>query len=79
MSRIHEALKKAEQERATVRMPSAAVVVPENRLPNPTVLPPPPDGALRFDDLRMHCARPACHVDPDVNVFVNSEGSGRGA
>jgi len=51
MSRIHEALKKAEQERATsqsqhpaavvpaepprhstVRMPSAAVVVPENRL-----------------------------------------------
>ena len=98
MSRIHEALKKAEQERATsqsqhpaaivpaepprhstVRMPSAAVAVPENRLPNPAIPPPPPDGSLRFDDLRLHCARPAWHVDPDVNVFINSEGSGRGA
>ena len=83
MSRIHEALKKAEQERATsqsqhpaaivpaepprhstVRMPSAAVAVPENRLPNPAIPPPPPDGSLRFDDLRLHCARPAWHVDP---------------
>ncbi len=98
MSRIHEALKKAEQERATsqpqqpprvlpaeapihpaVRMPSVAAVMADIKLPNPAALPPPPAGALRFEELLSHCARPAWHVDPDVNVFVNSEGSGRGA
>ena len=30
-------------------------------------------GYLRFDDLRKHCAHPAWHLDPNVNVFINPE------
>ena len=29
-------------------------------------------GYLRFDDLRKHCAHPQWHLDPSVNVFINS-------
>jgi capsular exopolysaccharide synthesis family protein len=29
-------------------------------------------GYLRFDDLRKHCAHPQWHLDPNVNVFINS-------
>jgi capsular exopolysaccharide synthesis family protein len=89
MSRIHEALKKAEQERATVQAASAGVLAA-----TPTVSPATPAlarpdsergrslpteellahtaGYLRFDDLRKHCAHPQWHLDPNVNVFINS-------
>jgi capsular exopolysaccharide synthesis family protein len=89
MSRIHEALKKAEQERAsvqsgttgvltsplTVDAGAAAVSAPEGeaRRPLPTEqLTAHSAGYLRFDDLRKHCAHPQWHLDPSVNVFINS-------
>ncbi len=78
MSRIHEALKKAEMERSggTVaevmpaeprltekRTASAADVVVQ-----PTALPRPGD-PLRFDDLRAHCAHPQWNPDPNMDAF----------
>jgi protein-tyrosine kinase len=89
MSRIHEALKKAEQERSAVQATSAGVLTaaPTASLATPSFA--GPDGAggrslpteeliahsagyLRFDDLRKHCAHPQWHLDPNVNVFINS-------
>jgi protein-tyrosine kinase len=89
MSRIHEALKKAEQERAAVPPPSGGVLTA-----TPTAIPATPSiarpdgeerhslpteeliahsaGYLRFDDLRKRCAHPQWHLDPSVNVFINS-------
>ena len=90
MSRIHEALKKAEQERAAVLPVSAGVLaatpttaspaipsierpVSEERHSVPTEeLLTRSAGYLRFDDLRKHCAHPQWHLDPSVNVFINS-------
>jgi protein-tyrosine kinase len=96
MSRIHEALKKAEQERAATQQASASVSTAA-----PTASPAPPNAArqdierarslpneqllahsagyLRFDDLRKHCAHPQWHLDPDVNVFINSELTAHGS
>src|SRR5271167_2771403 len=103
MSRIHEALKKAEQERAAVQATSVSVLTdtPKANAEPPTVVTPPPTflapeiaggrprvieteiapsaGYLRFDDLREHCAHPRWHLDPNVNVFVNSELTAHGA
>ena len=89
MSRIHEALKKAEQERAAVQASGASVLtaptMPDSLAPAATQ--PESDGErypatepvvahsagyLRFDDLRKHCAHPQWHLDPNVNVFINS-------
>src|SRR5580658_4458341 len=89
MSRIHEALKKAEQERAAVPPPSGGVLTA-----TPTAIPATPSiarpdgeerhslpteeliahsaGYLRCDDLRKRCAHPQWHLDPSVNVFINS-------
>jgi capsular exopolysaccharide synthesis family protein len=89
MSRIHEALKKAEQERGAVLPTSAGVLMatPTASLETPSIARPdneerhaPPSnellthsaGYLRFDDLRKHCAHPQWHLDPSVNVFINS-------
>ena len=89
MSRIHEALKKAEQERATVQAASGGVLTaaPTASPTMPTVARPESEGQhplpteeliahsagyLRFDDLRKHCAHPQWHLDPSVNVFINS-------
>jgi capsular exopolysaccharide synthesis family protein len=89
MSRIHEALKKAEQERSAVQATSAGVLtaapaaspaistiaVPDSEggRPLPTEeLIAHSAGYLRFDDLRKHCAHPQWHLDPNVNVFINS-------
>ena len=103
MSRIHEALKKAEQERATVQAASVSVLTdtpkanpapPTGVTPPPTFLAPeiaaersrvietevvPSAAYLRFDDLRKRCAHPQWHLDPNVNVFINSELTAHGA
>src|SRR6202044_3684296 len=34
---------------------------------------------LRFDDLRKKCAHPTWHLDPNVNMFLNSATTGHGA
>jgi protein-tyrosine kinase len=89
MSRIHEALKKAEQERSALQAASAGVLTaaPTASLATPTIATPDSEvrrslpteeliahsaGYLRFDDLRKHCAHPQWHLDPNVNVFINS-------
>jgi len=89
MSRIHEALKKAEQERAAVQSASAGVLTatPTASPATPAIAGPDSEGRhavpteeliahsagyLRFDDLRKHCAHPQWHLDPNVNVFINS-------
>ena len=99
MSRIHEALKKAEQERAAVvtaeteavplQTESASAVLPARNAEMPlpsgdilsrTVLSAPGSGEyLRFDDLRVRCAHPIWHLDPNVNVFLNADSSARGS
>jgi protein-tyrosine kinase len=96
MSRIHEALKKAEQERTAFQ--TADVAAPRMEPPiveadwtsaAPTVqresdlMPAPaqarPSDYLRFDDLRLRCAHPEWHLDPNVNVFFNPDLSVHGA
>ena len=89
MSRIHEALKKAEQERSAVQAGSAGVLTaaPTASAAAPSIAGPDSGGGhslpteeliahsagyLRFDDLRKHCAHPQWHLDPNVNVFINS-------
>ena len=98
MSRIHEALKKAEQERAAIATtetevsllqtePAAAVPTRNDEIPSQsedilsrTVLQTTGSGQfLRFDDLRARCSRPAWHLDPNVNVFVNPDLSAGGS
>jgi protein-tyrosine kinase len=89
MSRIHEALKKAEQERSAAQATSAGVLTAAATASPATPTIARPDGErgrsvpaeellahsagyLRFDDLRKHCAHPQWHLDPNVNVFINS-------
>jgi protein-tyrosine kinase len=74
---------------ATALTADAAHVVPDrgNGAPVATgdgllrtdVIVPPPCDYLRFDDLRTHCAHPRWHLDPNVNVFINSDLSAHGA
>jgi protein-tyrosine kinase len=96
MSRIHEALKKAEQERAAGQATDVAVP-PQERVAQasegtasvsaaaaqPIARPVPGNGRtpeyLRFDDLRIRCAQPEWHPDPNVSVFFNSALSPHGA
>ena len=95
MSRIHEALKKAEQERASAPVGDlAAISSVESHIPvgatttgsgaAPRDYMPRTDAAsssdyLRFDDLRKRCAHPTWHLDPNVNVFINSALTAHGA
>jgi protein-tyrosine kinase len=97
MSRIHEALKKAAQERAAApvgdlsALVSAETHIPleaANPMPNfaprdPVARPENHPGLsseyLRFDDLRRNCAHPTWHLDPNVNVFMNSALTAHGA
>jgi protein-tyrosine kinase len=94
MSRIHEALKKAEQERSnapaasagvlTAAVPTTASDVPMPKIEGARPLPTEEliahsAGYLRFDDLRKHCAHPQWHMDPNVNVFINSSLSAHGS
>lgn len=95
MSRIHEALKKAEQERAAVHtdvladrdeviVPSAQWTAAKTATPTATVTEtssaaPRISEFLRFDDIRAHCSKPEWHLDPNVNVFFNPALSAHGA
>jgi protein-tyrosine kinase len=95
MSRIHEALKKAEEERAAVQssepiaVRDEAVSAPQWTAPKAVMTEPviaetlPANGRisefLRFDDIRTHCAKPEWHLDPNVNVFFNPALSAHGA
>ena len=93
MSRIHEALKKAEQERAAVQTTNAVALPIDlttaasargQGAPNMTadIHAGATVGGLsqgqyfRFDELCAHCANPPWHLDPNVNVFVGSNGHG---
>jgi protein-tyrosine kinase len=97
MSRIHEALKKAEQERASApssemstissvesHMPggeanSASRAVPREYMARAEAANGVSSDYLRFDDLRKKCAHPDWHLDPNVNVFMNSALTAHGA
>ena len=101
MSRIHEALKKAEQERAAAQQSTAAPdslfapakVISEGEPPSEprsvasavdvmtatAVMPVLPGGHLRFDELRCRCSKPDWRLDPNTNVFINSDPSTPGA
>jgi protein-tyrosine kinase len=98
MSRIHEALKKAEQERASAPPNDlSAISSVESNVPvlddgngmsrvppREYIARPEPSSSisseyLRFDDLRKKCAHPTWHLDPNVNMFLNSTNTGHGA
>src|SRR6202167_5859730 len=90
MSRMHKALKHAEQERVPVQAASGGVLTSPLTVDTDEVTGSAPDagarrsslrteqllahtaGYLRFDDLRKYCAHPQWHLDPSVNVFINS-------
>jgi protein-tyrosine kinase len=88
MSRIHEALKKAEEERAAVRATDAVALPPDLvKAPSPgiagaaaadvasnaTIFAPPTGESLRLDDLLRRCAAPPWHLEPIMNVFSSSD------
>jgi protein-tyrosine kinase len=94
MSRIHEALKKAEQERAIAQTVSTDIAAVPQEASSPawtsnlselaTEASSPREVArsgdyLRFDALRAACAHPTWHLDPTVNVFFNPSLSSHGA
>lgn len=77
MSRIHEALKKAEQERMSLDTDEVAAPSPvstagteaEVRDEEATASAPEQHHYLRFDDLQARCARGDWHPDPNDNTF----------
>jgi protein-tyrosine kinase len=94
MSRIHDALKKAEQERSVAQSSATEVAAPELNQGTDNWPPIGADAAiamnpvasaaiqgefLRFDELRTRCAHPTWHLDPNVNVFFNPNLSVHGA
>jgi len=85
MSRIHEALKKAAQERssqvAAGTLPDLADVAPGFESPSAFITQVGEPAArtartsqgssfLSFDDLLKRCAHPSWHLDPRMNVFL---------
>jgi protein-tyrosine kinase len=108
MSRIHEALKKAEQERASqqeklgsddvlfatprviseVAKDKASAVAATDKAGAVGVLTetmpqiPPPltrPGKLTFEHVRDHCRKAEWHLDPNLNIFFNSDPATHGA
>lgn len=95
MSRIHDALKKAEQERATVPATDVAPPVTTRAIwkesaadvSGDVALPPsyaetmaaPQTDYLRFDDLREHCARVHWQIPAGASVFSDPQLSPHGA
>jgi protein-tyrosine kinase len=94
MSRIHEALKKAEQERAAnptsdvplTDSPMTAVAAPAVQVSDSdSILAPTPPTAplaidyLRFEDLRARCTSVSWQLDPNVDVFFDPSGTAPGA
>jgi capsular exopolysaccharide synthesis family protein len=85
MSRIHEALKRAEQEKVanyptahladqdSLRKTPESIVAPTLVVPSPVLQ----EGgiaprSLRFEDLQAHCSRPGWNPDLNTLVFYNS-------
>lgn len=92
MSRIHEALKRAQQERASLQVAAApplddsaaveaspAVSASAALHLHTAVIEPQTEIALRFDDLIARCAHSHWHPDPKENVFVKSSPGAHGA
>jgi protein-tyrosine kinase len=96
MSRIHEALKRAQQERAVTAKFDAAALQNESvsvetsegdSAPvaatsvhlHTSVIAPTSGDYLRFEDLSAHCAHPRWRLDPQENVFINSDSGSHGA
>jgi protein-tyrosine kinase len=95
MSRIHEALKKAEQERGSapvndiVDLQTDSAISPalsgngetatEEVPVRPGGLPRMTPENLRFEEMVARCSRPQWHLDPRMNVFFNESLSPRGA
>src|ERR1700761_4040246 len=91
MSRIHEALKKAEQDRAlglgsepqvdpigvAERKSVAAIAIEPSPLAPPSS--PASPAALKFDELCARCVHPKWAPDPRVNVFVTPTPSAQAA
>lgn len=84
MSRIHEALKKAEEERAAVRATDAVALPPDlvkasspgiagevaaDVASHASIFAPPVGESPRLDDLLRRCAAPPWHLEPIMNVF----------
>ena len=78
MSRIHDALKKAEEERATLAGGVATSTEPEHAAEEPRARKPLfagdngttlPD-VMRFNELKQKCAHPHWKLDSNANVFV---------
>src|SRR4029077_5692624 len=91
MSRIHEALKKAAQERSAqlaaggeptfvevADSPSMALPLPEVRQ-TPHAMPMESPGYLRYEDLIRKCALPTWRIDPRMNVFEGGDDGQVGA
>jgi len=86
MSRIHEALKKAAQERSsrlssgtstdfvdlTTDVVRTTVPLEDRAAPLPDDLPPRGDSSLRFEELVKKCAHPKWQLDPRMNVFLGA-------
>jgi protein-tyrosine kinase len=98
MSRIHEALKKAEQERAAQHpneqaslsadilgasatpVAAAATATAVDVLTDPVLISSPMSTAvLRFEDLRARCTNVHWRLDPNQNVFLDSDPATHGA
>lgn len=91
MSRIHEALKKAEGERAAAQGTDAAALPPDPAAAAPpsglgepvvnvparsTAVAPATGEYLRFDDLCVRCAHPQWSFVPDTNIFFHPDAGG---
>ena len=91
MSRIHEALKKAEQQRALEQPANPVAGLPE-RAATPPLAPAPsiaskrfqpkgtdPNGEfLRYENLLELCSKPTWKPEPSINLFAHGEEAARG-
>jgi len=95
MSRIHEALLKAQQERAVMLQDAAALhtespqvessgpvsdpATTNNFHSQTSVMAPPLAESVQFEELIARCAHPQWHPDLKENVFLNTESTTHGA
>src|SRR6476661_2261822 len=95
MSRIHEALKRAQEERAltlqvnpdapkeSARVETSggdlAPVAATGIHVHTSVIAPPSSDYLQFDEIKAHCSHPRWRPDPKENVFSNSDQTHLGA